>query len=741
MPSEIEVLPRTYPANIVDQAGAWFWDFLKKELAPYPGRAWIVGRITISATIVMLLVMTFRLPGGFLGAIFTFFLSRENPIATFRAGLHTVVAFLVATVYTAVTIAMFLDEPLTHFLWVVGSLFLAFYLIRILADYGTATGFGFMIAGAIPLWDQTASNVNTRLENTLWTTYAVAIGVAVTVTVEYVFRRFHPASDLNEGIGIRLQIGEGVLRCAAAGRSVDAELDKRLSQYALVGTSRLRRLLSRSDFDEHLTTEINAAVALIGRMIDLASSLRFAMAERTAPIEEQDRERCRHLADYLQVLARNLSLRQPPAEFVPLGTPEHSQLRFLPALEATIALIPKAFAGSAGIEEFIPAPLEGELRQRIFVEDAFSNSAHAKFALRGTLAAMACYATYTAIDWPGLSTSVATCFITALSTIGSSRQKQVLRLGGALIGGVVFGMGAQVFVLPYLDTITGFGLLFALVTGIAAWVSSSSSKLSYLGVQIALAFYLINMQEFTIQISLAIARDRVFGVLLGLVSMWLLFDRLWVRDALDEMQALFGRNLEMFAELAEQLLREDRVAAVVRIRQLRDQINAGFQAVNAQSDAVLFEFGASRRRKLEVREDIRRWQPSIRTLLQVQMTFSQYRLMRPLELLPKTIASAHIAFEREIAVVMRAMANEVKGKTVVAVPDIQASAAELETEVQRYYGDRGLPISTQAGDVMVLTRNLAAILTPLYADIHGTFARPETDAGSYQLGAALAKPS
>ena len=48
--------------------------FSRQELTPYPGRAWVVGRVTISATIVMLLVMTFRIPGGFLGAIFTLFI-------------------------------------------------------------------------------------------------------------------------------------------------------------------------------------------------------------------------------------------------------------------------------------------------------------------------------------------------------------------------------------------------------------------------------------------------------------------------------------------------------------------------------------------------------------------------------------------------------------------------------------------------------------------------------------------
>src|SRR6201991_3123199 len=131
--------------------GQGFWHLIRKELTPYPGRAWVVGRVTIASTIVMLLVMTFRLPGGFLGAIFTFFLSRENPMATFRAGFRAVAAFLAATAYTAVTVAMMVADPLTHFLWVAVSLLIAFYLISVMADYGTAVAFGFMIAGVIPL--------------------------------------------------------------------------------------------------------------------------------------------------------------------------------------------------------------------------------------------------------------------------------------------------------------------------------------------------------------------------------------------------------------------------------------------------------------------------------------------------------------------------------------------------------------------------------------------------------------
>src|SRR5580698_6085518 len=224
-------LPKISQQIHVDNAGKWFWNQLKKELAPYPGRAWVVGRVTIASTIVMLLVMTFRLPGGFLGAIFTFFLSRENPMATFRAGSRTVLAFLVGTAYTIITVSMLIADPLTHFLWVPLSLFIAFYLMRVMLDYGTAVAYGFMVAGAIPLWDQTTLNVNDRLENSLWITLSVAVGVMVTIVVEFVFRRVHPVTDLTEGIEERLKTVEAVLRHASTNQPLDSATDERLTLY------------------------------------------------------------------------------------------------------------------------------------------------------------------------------------------------------------------------------------------------------------------------------------------------------------------------------------------------------------------------------------------------------------------------------------------------------------------------------------------------------------------------------
>jgi multidrug resistance protein MdtO len=191
------------------------------------------------------------------------------------------------------------------------------------------------------------------------------------------------------------------------------------------------------------------------------------------------------------------------------------------------------------------------------------------------------------------------------------------------------------------------------------------------------------------------------------------------------MQNAFTRNQQLFAELAEQSQKDDREQAAKRVLQLRDQINDGFNVVRAQADAVLFEFGPSRVRKLKIRDDFRRWQPAIGTLLQVQVTFLQYLYQNPPSELPEAIAQAETAFEENMAAAARAMADEVAGKAYRAAPDIQESAHRLREAITNYYGASGAPIPPPLVDIVTLSQNLGSIVTPLYSDINATFTNPD----------------
>lgn len=162
---------------------------------------------------------------------------------------------------------------------------------------------------------------------------------------------------------------------------------------------------------------------------------------------------------------------------------------------------------------------------RMFVPDAFSNPAYVGFALKGCLAASICYVFWAAVGWPGLGVCTVTCVIAApVANLGSSRQRLTTRLAGLFTGGVICGIGSQVFLLPSVDSIVGFTLLFAAFSAAAAWLVTSSPRLNYFGRQMALAYYLTIFQGFGINASLTMSRDRLTGILLGLLVMWLVFD-------------------------------------------------------------------------------------------------------------------------------------------------------------------------------------------------------------------------
>ena len=263
---------------------------------------------------------------------------------------------------------------------------------------------------------------------------------------------------------------------------------------------------------------------------------------------------------------------------------------------------------------------------RIFIPDAFSNPEHLRYILGGTLAAMLCYVFYVSLDWRGLSTSITTCVLTALTTIGSSRQKQVLRVAGFVLGGVIAGIGAQIFILPSIDSIAGFTVLFATTTAVAAWIATSSSRLSYAGVQIAFSFYLIHLSYFSVQTNLVFPRDRVLGVLLGVTMMWLVFERTFRQSASDGMVRIFIVNVRLMADLASSTPRAGDPASILKVRRQREEIYRHFGEVSAQADAVPFETGPRRPGAMAARDRIRRWQAFLRSFYLLEAPLLQFRI-------------------------------------------------------------------------------------------------------------------
>jgi multidrug resistance protein MdtO len=675
----MSVIAQTAPAQA--RLSAWFWDFLKQELAPYPGRMALIARMMVAATLVMIITMTFRIPEGAYAAVYALTISRESPRATVTALKTVTIAFVIAAAYVLVGAILFVSEPLLRLIWLIVTFFLMFYSLRVLTNFTAGIRFGYMVVVTTPLWDQHIS-AEAKVEGTLWAVFALTLATGIATLIELVYAELTRGDDLIRALAERLNSVEEVVLAYAEAMPMNKKTKKNITRLAMVGMSRLRRDLQRSSYAQHYREQMGAVLALVSRLVDIAANA----LDLDIEISDAERERMRGLAERIASIRRDLEAR-----VAPLPTESHSvsgapsPVPLLREMEATVSLIPEAFLGSQALSAYTPPTSVDAPRIGIFRADAMSNPEHLKFALKGCLAASLCYIIYSMLDWHGLNTSITTCFLTALTTIGSSRQKQVLRLAGVIAGGVVLGMGGQVFILPHLDSIADFTVLFLAATFIAAWFATCSARLSYFGVQIAIGFCLINLQEFKIQNSLTITRDRVVGLLLGLSVMWLVFDQLWGAPAVVEMKRAFISNLRLLAQFAREPLSTDLRSVIERSTTLRETINTHLDNVRAFADGVLLEFGPSRQQDLALRERIRQWQPRLRMLFVTRIALLKYRLQLPGFELPENVSVAQREFDDELANTLETIADRFEGKaTGMRESGLEDRFKHLEQTVQTF---------------------------------------------------------
>ncbi|HEX4276863.1 MAG TPA: FUSC family protein [Bryobacteraceae bacterium] len=689
----------------------WFPDFLKKELAPYPGRGALVARMVISATLTMILIVTFRIPGGYVGALTAFLFSRENLVATARSTVFFIGAFLIGALGIPIGARLLASPPETHFLWIACSLFIAFFLLRCLTNFAAGTALAIVIANIVGIW-YLPGPPGRNVELTLWQVAGTSLGALVTLGVEVVFYAVRRRDEFSEGLDTRLAIIERLMADYAAGGPVSPATQAGLAQFAVVGAGSLRRHIARASYTQLYRARMGALVALVGRSIDFAAALANAFPALSDGNQERAARLQRSLADIRLCLRTH---GQQPVEAT-LETKPSPDTPLLSEIESMVSLMPSIFSDQHAVDPRLEPLEDAPGTTRIFILDAFSNPEHLRFILGGTLASMLCYVFYVSLDWRNLSTSITTCVLTALTSIGSSRQKQVLRISGFLLGGVIAGIGAQIFILPEIDSISGFTVLFASVTAVAAWIATSSTRLSYAGVQIAFSFYLVQLSDFSIQTDLTVARDRVLGVLLGVTMMWLVFERLFPRSAADEMVRIFVVNLRLLGALASSTARADEPASILKIRRQREEIYRHFGEVSAQSDAVPFETGPGRPGDLAARDRIRHWQAFVRSFYLLEAPLLQFRIFASDDSRSRSFAAFENDFRLECSRIFLHIAESLEKQSAThtyhgdSVASLLNRIDSSETEIEAEFSERERAL-------LRLVRTIAEVVDRLQTEV------------------------
>jgi multidrug resistance protein MdtO len=593
-------------------------EMLRAELAWYPGRPALVGRIVLACTSVMLLAIIFRIPGAVLGASFPILISRENLKATRKTAFQIGLACSIGTAEVIVGGMLTAGSPFLHVMWVIASLFAVFYAMSSLNFANASLTLSAVVAIAIRLWDYPIS-AEARVELSLYTLLSILIGCIVSVLIETVFSKKNPPDVVLDGISRRLNLIKTLLSGASAAEFPSSAMTIQLARSAAKGVDDLCGLVATSSYDAGFRDLLATVIALTRQLIELGSNL----AESAPILSFEDQEHCQAIARHLGSVRSSLARMECP-EWIDLPFTGYASNPILIEIERTTGLIAQSFCSESFRIHWSSPAVAPTVSISEFVADALQNTEHTKFAVRGTLSALLCYLFYMSTGWMGLVSSLLTCTLTARRLTGAGRQRQTLRFAGFIIGAGVIGLGTEVFILPQLNTIAEFALLFASVVWIGSWIATSGPRIAFVGFQIVLSYSLVNLNKFTINTSLVPARDAVLGIVLGIVAMWLVFDHLWAQTSGASVRGLLLgtlRNVANFKVVSAEASQE----ATLRLVAESSRINRDFDKLRDLADLYPFESFPKKPRESLVNRSIRTLLPELRAFLLVKTGLLQQR--------------------------------------------------------------------------------------------------------------------
>ena len=518
--------------------------WLRREMAPFPGRKAMTIRLVVAVAIVTVVSMALRVPELAFSAFFCFFVTKENQVLTLVTSVLMISGVTIATIINLAVYTWTFDYPEVRVPFMAALIFCGMFLSRtfVIGPLGFVVGF---ISALMLTIGELAPNTETLVRNELWLWVAVVYPIGLTVFINQLLLPTDPWTVLVEGLGLRLDAASAALNRVIREGSAGGQTNQRLLDLATRGCGPMFAALH---FAETNDPSLKRRHPFLVESISAASHL----ANATASLEFRDPQAVSaddiHRAEVLLSEIEQLKAHLPEKERVlssrkaPLPLPALPQLREL------------QFA----VESFRDTMIQGqsdysstkiaETKKPLFIPDAFTNPAHVRFALKVTFAAMTCYILYSALDWPGISTSFITCCFIALGTTGATIYKSWLRLFGCLAGGV-FGYLALFVFIPHMVSITSLVLLTVAVSALAGWIAAGTERISYAGLQFAFAFYLSIFQGYAPEVNLTTIRDRLAGILLGTIVSAVIFRYVWPEHAGDHLRVTLARVLRMISQL------------------------------------------------------------------------------------------------------------------------------------------------------------------------------------------------
>jgi multidrug resistance protein MdtO len=513
---------------------------LADELAPFPGRGTAVLRFWLSFSLVIVCSMALEVPFVSLSLLFVFFTAQENTLLTRLAGVILIIGAILADFLPILVFNLTINYPLLRIATAAGIAFAGLYFMRA-SKLGVI---GFMVSIAV-LYSQSfvdfieSPEQLTRLA--LWALPAAVYGTVVTLVVNLLLFPAHPEKLLTKEM-LR-QLGHAIDQLRALREGLEApELTARQVERSSIALHRHLASSARASrsFDQHNANQM-MHVAAIDRIhtlaYHLASQPRSARSEGCSRSMAELIDACEKLGDSLQ---KGQLFSWRPNTTQSSTTMEPLEILLLEIRHELLALVDEDRISASAL----PHPKEG-----LWVEDAFTNPVYARFAFKAVFAALLGYVFYMGMQWTGIHTVLLTCVILALPSVGASSHKGITRILGCVLGSVC-ALVATVFLIPKVDGIVGLLLISSPVFLAGAWIAAGSSRTNYIGVQLVFSYALALYGSFGPTTDVTEIRDRMLGILLGVILYVSISLLVWPEREGDQLRLQLSKLLRSIADLA-----------------------------------------------------------------------------------------------------------------------------------------------------------------------------------------------
>ena len=556
------------------------WD----EVKPFPGRDLAALRMAIVCTAIVLLTNTFRLPFQDLLPFLVLFTAKEEKITT---AITAILVLLAITVSVGAAILLFKltgNRPEFRIPGMALEIFIGMYLFRVLSIGPVGFILAFIVSVAQSVVDLYPTPEE-AVHQFLWLWVAVALGAACGWLATILL---FPVSAMDV-LQRHFIAGWHTIAIAAQQLSDDSAAASRSLLYPLakLGPIRLLKSLKLSLLETHGLRPKQKELTRLSLALDKVAKLLFSYTERgISAISSSEKVALGRLVETAESIEQEFS-----EGFVPSGvSPEQNERERAGTGEdgsAALQLV-EAERTLGDLAEPLRDRQEkaaSRAKKSLFVVDAFTNPRHVQFALKVTLAGMIGYIFYTASDYFGIHTVYYTPLIIALGSTGATMYKGVLRIAGCVIGGAL-GLICTIWLIPRCDTLGMYLLTVFCVHALAAWIAFGSERISYVGLQIALAFDLGVLADYGPSKEIDPIRDRFIGIILGIVIISTVFSLVWPEDARTTTRQKLAACLQAIARLLN--IRGGRESNPQRER-LELEIASHLAEANASHEQVAFE--------------------------------------------------------------------------------------------------------------------------------------------------------